>query len=126
MPARKKPLTLAQLDGSAAKDPQRYRDRAEPKVVPLGAAPSHLTAQERTAWAEFSQEAPWLAESDRALVASACALRAQIQAGEFNAALIRELRMHLTPMGMTPTSRQGLHAPEEPETDDPWAQFDAC
>ena len=122
MPARKKPLSLARIDGSAAKDPQRYRDRSEPKVIPLGDPPSYLSGPQSAAWAAFVAEAPWLAESDRAIVTSACSLRAQVQAGDCNASIVRELRMHLTAMGMTPTSRQGVQVPEEPE-DDPFAQF---
>ena len=100
------------------------RCRSEPKVALLGKPPSYLSAPERSAWWAFVAEAPWLAESDRALVSSACALRAQVQDGDANASIVRELRMHLTAMGCTPTTRQNVHAPEQPDEDDPWAKFE--
>ena len=124
MPTPKKPLALAKLDGSAAKDPQRYRDRHEPQAGPLGAPPGYLTAPERLAWAAFAQELPWLVESDRALLALACALRAQVESGgELSATAIRELRMILSAMGATPTTRQNVQVPPEEDANDPWAAF---
>ncbi|GAA6202485.1 hypothetical protein [Aquicoccus sp. SU-CL01552] len=117
------PLKKAVLTGAAAKNPQRYRDRSEPETKPLGDPPKHLSATERAAWRAFAQELPWLADSDRALLASACALRARVQAGgDISTADIRELRMHLVSLGATPIARQNVVTPEDPE-DDPWAKF---
>lgn len=116
------PLAKAKASGAVAKNPQRYRSRADPKVKPLGSFPKHFSKPQKDAWRAFVAELPWLAESDRSVLESACALRAKTVTEECAAADYRELRMHLSVMGATPVSRQNVTAPEVDE-DDPWAAF---
>ncbi|MBK0327901.1 hypothetical protein I5535_11415 [Rhodobacteraceae bacterium F11138] len=125
MARRKTPLAKAELTGQIRNHPGRYADRREPETAgPIGDPPKWLTAQERAAWRAFAQELPWLTASDTALVSGAAALRARIEARDgITASDFRELRMFLTAMGGTPTSRSSVAIPEPVEQHDPWEQF---
>ncbi|SHJ19503.1 hypothetical protein SAMN05444000_1064 [Shimia gijangensis] len=127
MPRPKTPLAKAKLTGAYSKHPERYRDIQEPEgLTALGEPPAYLSEPEKMAWATFADELPWLVSSDRALLESACRLRAGIQGGgDVTAAHIRELRMHLTALGGTPTSRHSVQIPEDEDENDPWAQFES-
>ena len=126
MPQHRTPLAKAQLTGALKNHPERYKDRAEPaSTAPLGAAGDWLNGGALDAWERFKSELPWLTESDRAIVGSACVLRARIEAGgELNASEHRELRMILGALGATPTSRSNVVVPEEDDKDDPFAKFE--
>lgn len=126
MARRKTPLAKAALTGALNKHPERYKGINEPTGMgELGGPPDYLSEAEKAVWAIFADELPWLVSSDRALLESACRLRAGVQAGtDVTAAHIRELRMHLTALGATPTSRHGVQSPQDPDEDDPWTQFE--
>ena len=128
MPRHKTPLAVAKITGAYAAHPDRYKGSQDPVGLEgLGGPPEHLSEPERAAWRAFAQELPWLVSSDRALLASACSLRARVQAGdEPNAALIRELRMHVTSKGGSPSARSSIFTFPEPAEDvDPFAIFDS-
>lgn len=126
MARRKTPLAKAKLTGALEKDPQRYRGVNEPQgLSELGEPPMWLPEPEKMAWATFAEELPWLVSSDRALLEASCILRAKIQSSrDVTAAHIREMRMHLTALGATPTTRHTVQPPTDPNEDDPWAQFE--
>lgn len=116
------PEAVARLTGAAAKNPQRHRNRADPKVGPLGSPPKHLTADEADAWREFAAEMPWLARSDRAILEVASRLRTMMAGGEFTSGLATELRQCLNAMGGSPSTRSKVPAPKDDE-DDPLSEF---
>ena len=122
----RKPLALAKLDGSAAHNPQRYRDRREPKSPPIGDPPAHLPAGARAAWRDFARRWPWLTEGDRALLEVLCELRRRIrEEGPPTEALAREYRMLVSAFGGTPVSRSRVATGDEaPDDDDPFAAFE--
>lgn len=120
------PLAKAKLTGADRKHPDRYRGRSEPDGGgPVGAPPSYLDADAKRFWRIFTGELPWLQKSDRAILASASILRAQVIAASNGAtgALVREYRSTLACLGATPTGRQRISMPSEPDQNDPWAAF---
>lgn len=125
MARRRTPLAKAELTGQTRNHPGRFAGRREPEIAgPIGEPPNWLTKQEQAAWHTFVQELPWLTVSDTALVSGAAALRARIEARDgITASDFRELRMFLTAMGGTPTSRSSVAIPEAVEENDPWEQF---
>lgn len=118
------PLAAAKATGADGKNPQRYRDRKEPKVAPIGAAPEHLPDDVKVEWDHLVSEIPWLARSDRTIVESAARLRALQVSGDLPPSLYSELRQTLNALGATPAARSKVAAPnDEDETDDPAAEF---
>ncbi|MGG6893816.1 hypothetical protein [Rhizobium sp. BR 315] len=82
MPRPKKPLALAKLDGSALKNPQRYRGNEPAGTESLGDPPSYLPEAARKAWRIYQVEIPWLRMADSANLEIASLIRADILAGE--------------------------------------------
>ncbi len=125
MPRPKTPLGKAILTGAAKKDPQRYRGRNEPEGLgELGGPPDYLNETEKTAWRAFAEELPWLVYSDRALLESACILRARVQVHEdLSAALLRELRLHVSALGGCPTNRSNIQVPKTEAEFNPFDRF---
>ncbi len=118
------PLDAAKATGADAKNPQRYRDRKEPKVEALGEPPKHLDDEARAEWRRLAADIPWLGRSDRAIVESAALLMARRTAGDLPASLYGELRQTLTQLGATPATRSRISAPNgEDEGDDPASEF---
>lgn len=118
------PLAAAKASGADVKNPQRYRDRKEPKAEAIGPAPEHLDELVVAEWDRLVAEIPWLARSDRAIVESAAILLAKRTAGELPASLYGELRQTLNALGATPASRSKVAAPNDDESgDDPAAEF---
>jgi len=111
------PEAVARVTGAAARNPKRYRDRARPKVGPLGAPPAHLAEEEAEAWRLFAAEMPWLGASDRTIAEVAARLRARLVAGQATLGAMTELRLVLGAMGATPAARSKVMAP--PGDDDP-------
>jgi len=68
MPRNRTPNAVARVTGDTLKHPERYKDRAEPPVSPLGAAPEGLCAASKQVWDTFAADMPWLVASDRQLV----------------------------------------------------------
>lgn len=116
------PLAKAVATGRVKRDPQRFRDRREPKVEPLGEPSEHLNELERKTWREFVRECPWLKESDRALMEIACRLRALLRLGLFDMKTVAQLRSCLNAMGVTPVLRERFATPDG-ENEDPGEAF---
>ncbi|WP_170789590.1 hypothetical protein [Ruegeria lacuscaerulensis] len=125
MPRPKTPLGKAILTGAAKKDPQRYRGRNEPEGLgELGVPPDYLNETEQAVWRAFADELPWLVHSDRALLESACILRARVQLKQdLSAALLRELRLHVSALGGCPTNRSNIQVPEAEAEHNPFDRF---
>lgn len=117
------PLDAAKTSGAAVKNPQRFRDRKEPKVAKLGAVPRFLNEAEAEAWNMFAEELPWLGASDRTVLTQASKLRARLIAGDLPLSMYSELRHLLSALGATPAARSKVRGPEEDDDDDESARF---
>lgn len=60
MPAHRKSLAEHIASGSAAHDPQRFRNRTDPPApkAPLDKIPKHLDAEQKKVWKEIVSNAP--------------------------------------------------------------------
>lgn len=114
----RKPLALARLTGAIAKNPQRYRDRIEPKVsATLGPPPKWLKPEARVAWNELDDRLPWLDMSHRCIVGLASYLQAKVRDGTLGVPGMNLLRQILGQLGATPVSSSKINW--SPATDDP-------
>lgn len=105
-------------------DPQRYRDRKEPKVADIGDPPGHLSGEVCAAWMWFVREIPWLKSSDRTILEIAAHLRAKLTAGEATVGMMTELRQVMVQLGATPSARTRVSvSDDEQDNDDPAAEF---
>lgn len=114
------------MTGAAAKNPQRYRDRAEPEPTgPIGDPPAFLGKGEKKAWKDFASEWSWLTREDRAAMVALCKLRALIERPEGPPAsgLYTEYRLALSSFGGQPTTRSKVYQPKDDDEDDPFAAF---
>lgn len=123
------PLAKAALTGADKKDPQRYRDRKEPKTSGrnLGKPPAYLPVTAKKAWATFADELPWLTYEDRGAVEIVSLMRAQIMDGlpaDMPASFFGNYRMALSSLGATPVDRSKVYQAPEEQEDDPFAAFD--
>lgn len=74
------PLAKAKMTGAVAKNPQRYRDHADPmSSCPIGDAPKCLDKAQKQAWNDFRLRWSWLAADDEVALISLCQMRAQIE-----------------------------------------------
>lgn len=112
MPAPRKPTHLHVISGSAAKHPDRMRNRTAepvfdgPDLRDL-APPEHLDEALRQIWAEV---APCLhtrvaTEADRLALEALVRLVATMRSGDATAAHMGRLKAFLNEFGMTPASR---------------------
>jgi phage terminase small subunit len=129
MPRPRTPAAKAKLTGADAHDPQRFRNRKEPKPSgrALGKAPAYLPPTAKKAWAVFADELPWLTFEDRGAVEVVCLMRAQIMDGmtaELPASFFGNYRMALSSLGATPVDRSKVHVADSEDEDDPFAAFD--
>lgn len=126
MPNPKTPLAKARLTGADRNHPSRFRNRTElDGGGAVGPAPDYLSDDAKRFWDTFVSELPWLTKADRALLASASLLRAQVIAsqGEVTGALIREYRSHLGALGSGPVARQRVSQVPDEDQDDPFSVF---
>ena len=132
MPAPKTPLSKARLTGAAAKDPQRFRDRTEPRTSgeAVGTAPAYLPDTAKAVWRELAASLGWLIREDRAALELASVALGQVRdlvkAREpVPASLLAASNTSLGKLGATPSDRAKVTMPaDEPDPDDPWAQFE--
>ena len=118
------PAAVAKATGAAAKNPQRHKDRAAPKVAQIGKPPVHLNTDEKEAWGFFVAELPWLGASDRTILEVAARIRAQMKIGMLSMAAATELRQILNALGATPAARSKISGPAgDDEDEDPAAEF---
>jgi hypothetical protein len=119
MVAARLPKAKAKVTGAEAKNPQRHRDRTEPKVSPLGSPSPFLTDKGQEAWEAFKRELPWLAESDRSLVEIAAHVRGRLLGGEdVGVTALSMLQSILSKMGASPADRSKVAAPDGDEPED--------
>lgn len=121
------PSAKAKAIGAAAKNPQRFRDRKEPKATKaLGDCPDWFDIVQASMWEGFKVELPWLTESDRAVMEIASVLRAQLKASpaDIGAGKLNLLRLCLAQLGATPADRSkiGVGDGEEQDPDDAFFQ----
>jgi len=120
MAAPRTPVAKARVTGAAEKNPQRHRDRKEPKTKPLGKPSKFLDPFGVQAWEGYKAELPWLMESDRSLVEIASSVRGRLLAGEdVGVTALSMLQSILSKMGGSPADRSKVNAPDdEPERDE--------
>ncbi|RYG79406.1 MAG: hypothetical protein EON59_16280 [Alphaproteobacteria bacterium] len=120
MAAPRTPVAKARVTGAAAKNPQRHRDRGDPKTTPLGEASIFLDEFGRQAWEGYRRELPWLMESDRSLVEIAASVRGRLIGGQdVGVTALSMLQSILSKMGGSPADRSKVNAPDdEPERDE--------
>lgn len=129
MPRPQTPLAKAALTGADKKNPQRYRDRTEPKTSgrPLGKPPSYLPATAKRAWAIFADELPWLTHEDRGAVEVVSLMRSSIIDGltaDLPASFFGNYRMALSSLGATPVDRAKVHQSDNDDDSDPFGFLD--
>ena len=120
MPKPRTPVAKAAATGAAVKNPQRHKDRSEPKgVVKLGAPSAWLDEWGARAFELFKAELPWLQESDRVIVELASSLRGRLMdpAGVIGLQAAQELRRCLAQLGATPADRSKVTLPDEGKED---------
>ena len=119
MPNHRTPVMKAAVTGTAGRNPQRHRDRKEPKTAPLGEASTFLDEFGIAAWESFKRELPWLAESDRALVEIASSVRGRLLAGEdVGTTALSMLQSILSKMGASPADRSKVGASDDESEED--------
>ena len=130
MPARTS-LAKAELTGAIAKNPQRYRDRSEPRTSgqPIGKAPAHLPATCRKVWDELAGNLQWLEREDRAALELTSVALGQVRhclsLGEpVTASLLASANTALGKLGASPADRSKVQTAAPEDTDDPFAAFE--
>ena len=115
------PLAKAKATGRMQVNPGRYEDRLEASYAentPLGSAPPHFCPIHVAWWDQTKKEIFWLRESDRVVTELLVKLRVvELTATGFNASRFNALMKALTAVGGTPTSRSGIHLPQEQRQD---------
>ena len=118
MPRPKTPRQVARVTGADLKDPQRYRDSADPVLPEVGNPPARLDEEQRATWVEFTDDLPWLRRSDRTILELACRLTTRMKKDpDMGIAALAQLRLCLSAMGATPTDRNKVAMPEGKVTD---------
>lgn len=131
MPTPKTPLSKAKLTGADKRNPQRFRDRTEPRTSgePVGNPPEYLGKEAKAVWGELSASLGWLIREDRAAVELASVALGQVRefvkAGEpVPASLMAASNTALGKLGATPADRAKVAMPADDDDEhDPWAQF---
>lgn len=117
------PNDVAKLTGANLKDPQRFRNRFDPKAVKsLGPAPKQFDDDQREIWDMFNADFPWLGRADRSLVKMAVMMDQMIDSGEAPVAVFAQYRLLLSSMGGTPVDRSKVSAPDD-DGKDPADEF---
>lgn len=116
MPAPRTPVAKAEVTGTASRNPQRHRLRADPKTSPLGGPSPFLNENGETAWEGFKRELPWLMESDRAMVEVCAKVRGELLAGEdVGVTRLSMYQSMLSKLGASPADRSKVSAGEKDE-----------
>jgi len=112
------------VQASDTKNPQRFKNRVEPKVdAPIGAPPDWLVdndlSKARTAWLTFMAEIPWLNETHRSFLEIASNIRGRLMTGqEVGVQALNLLRQCLGQMGATPADATKVTLPNNDEEDE--------
>jgi hypothetical protein len=122
---RQASIEIKHLNNSAAMHPSRKRPGKVIKSThPLGEAPDYFRPDELLVWAELQRNAPAsvLTKADRHIVETTCLLLAKMRRRHITAAEIGRLMSCLSCMGLTPSDRSKITAPEA-MPDNPFAEF---
>jgi hypothetical protein len=113
------PLAKARLTGRDKVNPERFKDRLDVDIAPIGSPPSWLDADQKKVWCLFRAEIPWLTEADRGLVEIATRLRSRMMhdGWEPSVAMLNLLRSCIGQMGGTPVDRSRIKVADEPPAD---------
>ena len=113
------PLAKARVSGATAKNPQRYRDRKAPsKTRPLGEPYITMTDEQKAAWADFAENAPWLHSAHRPLMRLACMHMARLHSGEeIGVAASGLLMTILAKLGLTPVDETKVNHGDDGDED---------
>ncbi len=124
MPRPRTPLAKAKAEARDTKDPQRFRDRADPSGTgPLGPPPIWIknngTNHARTAWNDLVKDLPWLNSSHRAHLGIAASIYGRLIGGEeVGVQALNLLRQCLGQMGANPADASKVNVPDEDEEKD--------
>lgn len=114
----KKPLQLLMLSGSLQHDKKRYAPRLNaPQPHPeLGPPPDFLEPEQLTAWNMIvERSAPGvLTAADYPAVHLTACLYGDVLAGNRHPAIVAQLRLMLSQLGLTPASRSNVQAVDDP------------
>ena|SRR5258705_11938926 len=120
------PLIKAQVTGRTIRNPNRFKDRKEPKSNgPLGDPPRWFKNQiQKDAWNTFRDELPWLNHSHRSLIEIAATIRARVMTGDdIGVKALNLLRQCLGQMGATPSDASKVNMPAGEEPNDPSKKY---
>jgi hypothetical protein len=124
MPAVHTPLEKARITGAIKTNPERFKNRADPKLDHVGDPPHWMSRAEKRAWALICDEIPWLTRADRMLVEVAARLRARMMSDEFvTVPTLNLLRQVCAQLGATPADRAKITVPNEPPADPQESHF---
>lgn len=131
MPRPRTPRSKAALTGADKANPQRFRDRAEPRTsgAAIGAPPGYLDKEARAVWEELAANLAWLVREDRAALEAASLAVGQVRAmhrkGEpVTGALFSAMNTALGKLGASPADRSKVNTGAPEDSDNPFAQFD--
>lgn len=131
MPRPQTPLAKAKLTGAAAKDPQRYRGRSEPKTSkkPVGNPPAYFDKEAKAVWKELSADLGWLEREDRGALEGACVAIAQMRTmyreGAVTASMLAAVNTAVGKLGASPVDRgKVFQQADDDDGPDPFAAFD--
>jgi hypothetical protein len=118
--------TQAIITGRAVHDPKRFKGRAEPRGLgAIGPPPKWMSAVQRSTWAQFALELPWLNESHRAILEIASIMRARLRERDgFGNHGMNLLRQCLGQLGASPADASKVTIPEDEEIDAADAYFE--
>ncbi len=122
MPRKRTPSAVARVTGDTLKHPERYEDRADPPIAPLGHPPARMSEPEKEVWREFAELMPWLGGSDRRMVGLACMLSVRVTEPDCPLGILAQLRLCLSSMGGTPVDRSRVQWGDDDEPD-PASEF---
>lgn len=105
------PLEKAIISGSAAKNPQRFRNRNVYTERPLGQPYPKMTELQKKIWHELDNELPWLKASHRMMMRLTCVVLAKMESDkDVGVSTYRTASVLLSKLGATPVdeSRVGV------------------
>ena len=119
MPAPRLPALKARITGAAAKNPARFKDRANPKVAKVSEPPAYLSPAARRSWRMFVRRLPWLTAADEAMLAIAAMIQGQLMDREdVGVAKLSLYQSVLSKLGASPTDRTKVAMPDDDEEEE--------
>ncbi len=118
MPRPRKPTDSLELSGAFRKNPQRARPPEAKSRRPFGTPPTHLSEADKAVWSEIEADLPRgvLTSADRYVVELLARLVAKLRADWLTGTEMSQMTWCLSHLGMTPSDRSKVLAPEvEPD-----------